>query len=139
MLNLGFLTQLGVSAATDDSGGDHELLKVQTFVAKHPSIVPMFISFSFAMALGNIFIYQLQRDYGALVVTTTTTVRKFLSVLASSLPKEGMCNIVPLLPDGLCGVAAFPGCALISCATIRYAHCVCSAMALGTAYHAYMF
>ncbi len=88
---------------------------------KHPSIVPMFISFSFAMALGNIFIYQLQRDYGALVVTTTTTVRKFLSVLASALPKEGVCNIVPLLPNGLCGLAAFPGCALVSCATIRYA------------------
>lgn len=81
----------------------------------------MFISFSFAMALGNIFIYQLQRDYGALVVTTTTTVRKFLSVLASALPKEGVCNIVPLLPNGLCGLAAFPGCALVSCATIRYA------------------
>ena len=79
----------------------------------------MFVSFSLAMALGNIFIYQLQRDYGALVVTTTTTVRKFLSVLASSLPKEGVCNIVPFLPDGACAIGAFPGCALVSCATIR--------------------
>jgi hypothetical protein len=117
-----------VSAATDTSGGDHELIKVQAFVAKHPSIMPMFISFSFAMALGNIFIYQLQRDYGALVVTTTTTVRKFLSVLASALPKDGVCGILPLLPDGLCGFAAFPGCALVSCATIRYARYVPSAI-----------
>jgi hypothetical protein len=113
--------QLGVSAAADTSGGDHELMKVQAFVKKHPSILPMFISFSLAMALGNIFIYQLQRDYGALVVTTTTTVRKFLSVLASALPKEGLCHIVPVLPNGLCGLAVFPGCALVSCATVRYA------------------
>jgi hypothetical protein len=108
-----------VSAATDTSGGEHELLKVQAFVAKHPSILPMFVSFSLAMALGNIFIYQLQRDYGALVVTTATTVRKFLSVLASSIPKAGMCAIMPILPDGACAIAAFPGCAMLSCATIR--------------------
>ncbi len=77
-----------------------------------------FFSFSLAMAVGNIFIYQLQRDYGALVVTTTTTVRKFLSVLASSLPKEGVCQFLPVLPEGACGLAAFPGCALVSCASI---------------------
>ena len=63
---------------------------------------------------GNLFIYQLQRDYGALVVTTATTVRKFLSVLASSLPKEGVCAYLPLLPQGLCGLAAFPGCGILS-------------------------
>ena len=63
---------------------------------------------------GNLFIYQLQRDYGALVVTTATTVRKFLSVLASSLPKEGVCAYLPLLPQGLCGLAALPGCGILS-------------------------
>jgi hypothetical protein len=45
----------------------------QAFVERHPEIMPMFVSFSLAMALGNIFIYQLQRDYGALVVTTTVS------------------------------------------------------------------
>ena len=112
--------------------------------------------FSLAMAFGNVFIYSLQRYYGALVVTTTTTLRKFLSVLASALPKEvrrcrrrkppasvkkrmtfcrtlchtlslkpvtwgncqGICVWVPLLPQGVCGLAAFPGCAVLSCASI---------------------
>ena len=124
MFNMNFyqgvcsLLLLGAQAATDTSGEPHELLKVQAFVERHPSIISMMISFSLAMAVGNIFIYQLQRDYGALVVTTTTTVRKFLSVLASSLPKEGVCQFLPVLPEGACGLAAFPGCALVSCASI---------------------
>ena len=124
MFNMNFyqglfsLLMLGVSAGMTEAGEDHELLKVQAFVEKHPEIMPMFVSFSLAMALGNVFIYQLQLYYGALVVTTTTTVRKFLSVFASALPKTGGGAMFPVLPDGLCGFAVFPGCAMVSCATI---------------------
>jgi len=105
--------------ATGAEGGQqNELLEVQGFIERHPEIMPMLVQFSLAMALGNIFIYQLQQQYGALVVTTTTTFRKFLSVLASSLPKDGICHFVPVLPDGACGLAVFPGCALFSCASL---------------------
>merc|ERR1711871_1303880 len=95
---------------------ENELALTMKFVSAHPEIVGIFLQFSLAMAFGNVFIYTLQRYYGALIVTTTTTLRKFLSVLASALPKEGICGWVPLLPGGLCGLAAFPGCAAISCA-----------------------
>jgi UDP-galactose transporter B1 len=37
------------------------------------------------MALGNVFIYQMQREYGALAVAKTTTVRKLVSVSLSVL------------------------------------------------------
>lgn len=96
----------------------NELALTARFVQKHPEIVLTFLQFSLAMAFGNVFIYSLQRHYGAVVVTTTTTLRKFLSVLASALPKEGICGWIPVLPEGLCGVADFRGCALISCASI---------------------
>lgn len=35
------------------------------------------------MAMGNLFIFALQHQYGALVVTKVTTVRKLLSVVGS--------------------------------------------------------
>ena len=35
------------------------------------------------MGIGNLFIYALQANYGALTVTTTTTLRKLLSVVFS--------------------------------------------------------
>eukprot|EP01051_Picozoa_sp_SAG22_P017226 SAG22_NODE_2607_length_2390_cov_5.701004_2_plen_413_part_00 len=95
-----------------------ELMLVAKFVEKHPEIIVMFLQFSLAMAFGNVFIYTLQRQYGSLVVTTTTTLRKFLSVLASALPVDGVCAYLPVLPEGLCGLAVFPGCAAISCASI---------------------
>ena len=97
------------------NGGKNELYEVRDFVERHPDILPMMAQFSLAMALGNMFIFQLQRDYGALVVTTTTTLRKFLSVLASALPQAGICQYLPLLPAGVCFLAEFPGCQLLSC------------------------
>ena len=42
--------------------------------------------FAVTMSAGNLFIYELQRDSGAVVVTLTTTLRKFFTVLLSSLP-----------------------------------------------------
>jgi len=54
------------------------------FCAKHGSaVVKLLALFSAAMALGNIFIYQLQHSFGALTVTTVTTLRKLTSVLFS--------------------------------------------------------
>jgi UDP-galactose transporter B1 len=35
------------------------------------------------MSIGNIFIYKIQREFGALAVTKTTTVRKFVSLAIS--------------------------------------------------------
>jgi solute carrier family 35 (UDP-galactose transporter), member B1 len=35
------------------------------------------------MSIGNVFIYKIQREFGALAVTKTTTVRKFVSLALS--------------------------------------------------------
>lgn len=60
-----------------------ELPKVQEFVNTNPAVVVDLVKFGAAMALGNIFIFQLQASFGALTVTKTTTVRKLISVLFS--------------------------------------------------------
>ena len=41
------------------------------------------ILFCASMSLGNVFIYKIQREFGALAVTKTTTVRKFVSLALS--------------------------------------------------------
>merc|ERR1712115_56156 len=53
------------------------------FVQRHPEIIPSLLFFSLTAVIGNLFIYQLQREFGALTVTLTTTIRKFLSILIS--------------------------------------------------------
>eukprot|EP00041_Stephanoeca_diplocostata_P014178 m.255173 g.255173 ORF g.255173 m.255173 type:complete len:331 (+) comp19610_c0_seq2:85-1077(+) len=58
---------------------------VVAFVTRHPSILPMMLNLVATMALGNLFIYKLQTDYGALTVTTITTLRKLFSILFSVL------------------------------------------------------
>jgi len=60
-----------------------ELQEVASFVVKHPSIWKQIAVFSATMAMGNVFIFQLQREFGALTVTKVTTARKLLSVLSS--------------------------------------------------------
>jgi len=62
---------------------DGEITHAFDFVVKHPEILPALGYFTGAMALGNIFIFQLQAGYGALTVTLTTTVRKLISVVLS--------------------------------------------------------
>jgi UDP-galactose transporter B1 len=53
------------------------------FCQAHPEIIPKMMIFCSMMAVGNIFIFLLQANYGALVVTITTTMRKLISVLFS--------------------------------------------------------
>jgi len=60
-----------------------ELPKVAAFMSTHPSIIKIIAEYAAAMALGQVFIFQLQASFGALVVTKTTTVRKLISVLLS--------------------------------------------------------
>jgi len=60
-----------------------ELAKLADFVARNPSVLPDLAKFTLAMAVGNLFIFQLQSSAGALAVTKTTTVRKLISVLFS--------------------------------------------------------
>lgn len=61
-----------------------ELAAALDFCArKGMPIVKVLAVFCVAMAMGNIFIYQLQAAFGALTVTTVTTMRKLVSVLFS--------------------------------------------------------
>jgi nucleoside diphosphate kinase len=62
---------------------DGEVGHAMEFIRENPTIIPPLVYFSAAMALGNVFIYQLQANYGALTVTLTTTVRKLISVILS--------------------------------------------------------
>lgn len=61
----------------------NELQDVAAFVSRHPLIVVDLLKFASCMAAGNLFIYRLQAEYGALTVTKTTTVRKLISILFS--------------------------------------------------------
>jgi len=67
-----------VTGELDQNGG-----KVVDFVVRNPEVLPDLGKFGIAMALGNVFIFQLQSSFGALTVTKTTTVRKLISVLFS--------------------------------------------------------
>merc|ERR1719343_1190781 len=60
-----------------------ELPQVMDFITRNPAVLKDLAQFGVTMALGNIFIFQLQSSFGALVVTKTTTVRKLISVLFS--------------------------------------------------------
>jgi len=60
-----------------------ELPKVMEFVTRNPAVFTDLVKFGVAMAMGNIFIFQMQSSFGALTVTKTTTVRKLISVLFS--------------------------------------------------------
>jgi len=62
---------------------DGEMMAAINFILKNPDVLMPLIYFSAAMALGNVFIFQLQAGYGALTVTLTTTVRKLISVVLS--------------------------------------------------------
>lgn len=64
---------------------DGEMMGSVRFIQKHPEVIGPLVQFSAAMGVGNLFIYNLQREFGALTVTTTTTIRKLLSVVFSVL------------------------------------------------------
>ncbi|CAD7970065.1 unnamed protein product [Amoebophrya sp. A25] len=62
-----------------------ELPKGIAFVVAHPSVLPNLGYFGTTMAIGSLFVYTLQKNFGALTVTLTTTLRKLISVVFSVL------------------------------------------------------
>lgn len=52
---------------------------------RHPAVLQQMGIFAATMAMGNVFIFKLQHDFGALTVTKITTIRKLVSVLFSVL------------------------------------------------------
>ena len=57
----------------------------QFMLINSATLGPQLLGFCLSMTVGNIFIYQMQRNYGALAVAKTTTVRKLVSVSLSVL------------------------------------------------------
>jgi len=61
---------------------DGEFVHGLEFISKYPKeIIPNIFYFMSTMGIGNIFIFTLQANYGALTVTLTTTLRKLISVI----------------------------------------------------------
>jgi UDP-galactose transporter B1 len=61
-----------------------QLEDAYALVMRHPGTVGVrLLLFCLSMTFGNIFIYQMQREFGALAVAKTTTVRKLVSVALS--------------------------------------------------------
>ena len=95
-----------------------ELQRARSFCGRHPEVVPHILQLCGTMALGTVFIFALQRSFGALTVTMTTTLRKLCSVLYSSLffghsitLLQWVATIAVFLsgPLGKAVVYAFPG------------------------------
>lgn len=81
MFNLNFGEGLIAIAYTLIEGSAGTAL---AFITKHSvEFIPLLVQFSVAMAVGNLFLFKLQADFGALTVTITTTVRKMVSVIFS--------------------------------------------------------
>jgi len=62
---------------------DGEFIDGVNFIKRNPDILPNLFYFMTTMGIGNVFIFALQTNFGALTVTQTTTVRKLISVVAS--------------------------------------------------------
>ena len=95
-----------------------ELGRARSFFGRHPEVVPHILQLCGTMALGTVFIFALQRSFGALTVTMTTTLRKLCSVLYSSLffghsitPSQWVATVAVFLsgPLGKAVVYVFPG------------------------------
>lgn len=76
-----FILAVGVDVATST-----ELQDAWSFWERHPiEFGYRVVLFCASMSLGNVFIYKIQREFGALAVTKTTTVRKLVSLVLSVL------------------------------------------------------
>lgn len=62
-----------------------EILDFLSFVQRHPSIIWELISFSFASAQGQLFIFLMVEHFGPLPCSIVTTTRKFFTVFGSIL------------------------------------------------------
>lgn len=74
-----FILAVGVDLATST-----DLQGALTFWDKYPvEFGYRVVLFCASMSLGNVFIFKIQREFGALAVTKTTTVRKLVSLVLS--------------------------------------------------------
>lgn len=62
-----------------------ETVPATLFVIRHPEVVWYIFLFGVCSALGQFFIYYTLQHFGSLVLTVTTTTRKFFTLLASVL------------------------------------------------------
>jgi len=60
-----------------------EIFQFVSFIHRHPSIISHLLSFAFASALGQNFIFMTISYFGPLVCSLVTTTRKFFTILAS--------------------------------------------------------
>jgi len=101
MFNLSFgefLIALVISVA------DGSLLQAIPFINRHFTVfVPLLVQFALCMALGNVFLFKLQKEFGALTVTVTTTLRKMISVIFSVV----LFGHTLLLPQWACAFLVF--------------------------------
>lgn len=67
-------------AATVASG---ELIKFQSFIQRHPSLIQDIALFASLSAIGQLFIFLTVADFGPLPCSIVTTTRKFFTVLTS--------------------------------------------------------
>jgi UDP-galactose transporter B1 len=106
MLNMNFYQAL-VSLAI--CIWDSELQNAMTFISNHPRILIPLAMFCIAKVIGNIFVFTLLHEFGALAVATTTTMRKLLSIVVSVLVEghiirltQWICIAVVLLAKPCC-------------------------------------
>ena len=62
-----------------------EIWEALSFCTKHPEVVPEIITFGFASALGQNFIFITVSEFGPLMCSIMTTTRKFFTILGSVL------------------------------------------------------
>ena len=60
-----------------------EIWEALAFCSKHPEIVPEIITFGFASAVGQNFIFITVSEFGPLMCSIMTTTRKFFTILGS--------------------------------------------------------
>ena len=82
MLNMNLYELL--IAVIVDLASSTELQATWSFWERHPvEFGYRVVLFCVSMSIGNVFIYKIQREFGALAVTKTTTVRKLVSLVIS--------------------------------------------------------
>lgn len=60
-----------------------EIWDALSFCSRHPEVVPEIITFGFASALGQNFIFITVSEFGPLMCSIMTTTRKFFTILGS--------------------------------------------------------
>lgn len=83
MLNMNLFEFL-IAVSVDLGSSSTHLQQFWVFLGKHPvEFGYRVLLFCISMSVGNVFIYKIQHEFGALSVTKTTTVRKLVSLIVS--------------------------------------------------------